>query len=204
MSLGFNTMNFRILPTTDLLVPFFRDSVQHLEATPSIGFNLAMITDLRLNDHFNLRTQPGLQFGQRNLHYVMRNMYETHDDGSMITYNYTMKMSVIYVDIPLILKYNARRINNYRPYVIAGGSVKYDLETFRTRRNSDYTLLQVPLDFFYQFGFGVNWYFVYFKFGAEFKFEFGTRNILRPENIEYANVIEKLYSRLFVVSLHFE
>ena len=205
ISLGFNTMNFRVLPTTDLLVPFHRDSVQHLEATPSIGFNLAMITDLRLNDHFNLRTQPGLQFGQRNLHYVMRNMYETNDDGSMKTYDYTMRMSVIYVDIPLILKYSARRINNYRPYLIAGASGKYDLETHRTHRNnSEYTISQIPLDFFYQFGFGVNWYFVFFKFAAEFKFEFGTRSILRPENVAYAKVIDKLYSRLFVISLHFE
>lgn len=205
ISLGFNTMNFRILPTMDLLVPFFQDSVQHLEATPSVGFNLAFIADLRLNDHFNLRTQPGLQFGQRNLHYTMRDMYEVNDDESMKTYNYTMKISTIYVDIPLLIKYNARRINNYRPYLIAGGSVKYDLETLRTRRNnSKYTLSQLPLDLFYQFGFGINWYFVYFKFGTEFKFEFGTRNILKPENVEYAEVIDKLYSRLFVISLHFE
>jgi hypothetical protein len=205
ITLGFNTMNYRILPTTALLVPFYQDSVQHLEAMPSVGFNLAFITDLRLNDHFNLRVQPGLIFGQRNLHYTMRNMYETAEDGSMLTYDYVMKVSSIYVDIPLLLKYRARRINNYRPYLIAGGSVKYDLETLRTvRSNSGYTIRQVPLDFFYEFGFGVDWYFVYFKFSTEFKFEFGTRNILKPDNVEYTEVIDKLYSRMFVVSFHFE
>lgn len=205
ISLGFNTMNFRIIPTLDLLVPFFQDSVQHLEATPSVGFNLAFITDLRLSEHFSLRTQPGLQFGQRNLRYTMRDMYDVNEDGSMKTYNYAMKISSIYVDIPLLIKYSARRINNYRPYLIGGASIKYDLETLRTRNNnSDYTISQLPFDWFYQFGFGVNWYFVYFKFSTEFKFEFGARNILKPETVEYAEVIDKLYSRMFVISLHFE
>ncbi len=204
-TLALNSMNYRIIPTPDLLVPFYQDSVQHLEASSSVGFGLGFIADLRLNDHFNLRAQPGLVFGQRNLNYTMRNVYETAEDGSMLTYDYAMKIPSIYVDIPLILKYRARRINNYRPYLIGGGAVKYDLETLRTvRGNSDFTIRQTPMDFFYQFGFGIDWYFVYFKFSTEFKFEFGTRNILKPASVEYVSVIDKLYSRMFVVSFHFE
>ncbi|MDR2963882.1 MAG: PorT family protein [Bacteroidales bacterium] len=204
-TLGVHSTNYRIIPSPMLLAPFFNDSVQHLEAIPGVGFHLSFITDLRLSEHFNLRTLPGLLFGQRTLRYTMRNVYDTNPDGSMRTYIYNMNISSIYVDVPILLKYNAKRINNYRPYLIGGGSIKYDLETLRTRRgNNEYTIAQNPLDFFYEFGFGINWYFVYFKFSTELKFEFGTRNIIKPENTEYAAVIDKLYSRLFVLSFHFE
>ena len=43
-----------------------------------------------------------------------------------------------------------------------------------------------------------------FKLATEFKFSFGTVNVLEPEQTEYCTVIDALKSRMFIVSFHFE
>ncbi len=142
-------------------------------------------------------------FGQRNLVYTMRKM-ET-EPSVYEFYEYPMEIQSIYLDAPLTIKFSANRINNYRPYIIAGVAVKYDLETKRViRQNKEYTIEQIPLDYFYEFGVGIDWYLVYFKLCTELKWSYGTKNILIHENIEYSKVIDELRNRMFVLSLHFE
>ncbi|MEN9444664.1 MAG: hypothetical protein RIS47_1554, partial [Bacteroidota bacterium] len=60
------------------------------------------------------------------------------------------------------------------------------------------------LDLFYEAGFGVDFYLYYFKFSTEFKYSFGTNNLLRTDETQYTQSIGKLYSHMFSVSLNFE
>lgn len=201
-SLGFNTLDFRLVPSKYLLFAANTDSVYRLETERTTGINLAMVSDLRMGYHLNLRFQPGLIFGQRNLIYTMRDLSQPDD---FVFYTYTMKLSSIHIDMPLSVKIRATRINNYRMYLIGGGAIKYDLETFRVdKENADYTIEQRPLDYYYEFGFGIDWYLVYFKLSTEIKLSFGLRNIIKPNPIEYARAIEELRSRMVIISFHFE
>lgn len=202
-TLGVNQMTYRIFPDSTLLVTGLADSVYNVESHGTIGINLGVISELRLGNYFALRFLPGLQFGQRNLVYQLRKPGSPRFDP---TFNeYTMKVSSIYIDAPLLLKFKGKRINNYRPYLIGGAALRYDLDTRRIGRdNDDYSINQNPLDFFYEFGFGVDFFLVYFKFAAEFKYSFGMRNILREEPTEYCTTIDALKSRMFILSFHFE
>lgn len=203
-TIGFNSLDYRILPAYKLLYQSTADSVYRVECYQTMGINLGIITDLRLHNNLSLRFIPGLIFGQRNLVYTMRNL-ETEPDVYNF-YEYIMKIPSIYLDAPLTIKFSANRINNYRPYIIAGVALKYDVETKRVirQKKDGYTIEQIPLDYFYEFGFGIDWYMVYFKLCTELKISYGTKNILIHENIEYSKVIEELRSRMFVLSLHFE
>lgn len=202
-TLGLNQMNYRIFPDSTLLYTGLADSVYNVESHGTVGIDLGIISELRLGNYFSIRFLPGLLFGQRNLVYQLRRKGSPRFEPTFKEYE--MKISSIYIDAPLLVKFKGKRINNYRPYLIGGASVRYDLDTRRiAKNNDDYTINQIPLDYFYEFGFGVDFFMVYFKFAAEFKYSFGMRNILRAEETEYCTVMDGLKSRMFILSFHFE
>lgn len=202
-TLGVNHMNYRIFPDSTLLFTGLSDSVYNVESDGSLGIDLGIISELRLGNYFALRFLPGLLFGQRDLVYQMRKSGSPRFEPTLKEYR--MKVSSIYIDAPILLKIKAKRINNYRPYLIGGVAFRYDLDTKRIGNdNDDYTINQHPLDLFYEFGFGVDFFMVYFKLSTEFKFSFGTKDILYHENTEYCSVMDALKSRMFILSFHFE
>jgi len=189
-TLGFNRLDYRILPSKYMLFAANTDSVYRVDPDRTVGINLGIVSDLRMGEHLNLRFLPGMIFGQRNLVYKMRDLTKPDE---MSFYQYTMKLSSIHLDAPVSIKFRATRINNYRMYLIAGMALKYDLET-----------KQRPLDYYYEFGFGIDWYLVYFKLSTEVKLSFGLRNILIYEPIEYVKVMDEIKSRMLIISFHFE
>ncbi|HPY82432.1 MAG: PorT family protein [Bacteroidales bacterium] len=201
-TLGFNRLDYRIFPSKYMLFAHSTDSVYRVDPARTIGINLGIVSDLRMGEHFNLRFLPGMIFGQRNLVYKMRDLSKIDE---MVFYQYNMKLSSIHLDAPLSVKFRANRINNYRMYLIAGMALKYDLETKRVlKENTDYSIKQRPLDYYYEFGFGIDWYLVYFKFSTEVKLSFGLRNLLIYDPIEYVRVIDELKSKMLIFSFHFE
>ena len=66
-SLGLNTMDFNIRPSANFLPGF--DTVMAVEVGRFVGFNINIISNLRIGEYFDLRFLPGLIFGQRNLEY---------------------------------------------------------------------------------------------------------------------------------------
>jgi len=200
-TLSINSMQYRIEHSGDLLTQ--NDTIFGVEAKKEPGFGLGLLTDLKLNKYFNIRLEPGLQLGERQLIYKVRNL-----NANKNVYQFTeevKKIPSIYVDFPILLKLRAKRINNYRPYLIGGFSIKYDYETRRkNEKNAGYTPKSHPLQYYYELGFGIDYYMPFFKFSTELKFCQGINDILVHENVEYVNAIDKLMSRLVVFSLHFE
>jgi hypothetical protein len=200
-TLSVNSMDYRLHLSDKILTQ--TDSVYGVETVRKPGFGVGMLTDLKLNEYFNLRFQPGLQIGQRNLRYKMRDLGQ--QPQIVFLSDYEMKIPVLYVDFPLLVKFRAKRINNYRPYLIGGGSAKFDYETRReNQKNKDYSVRAVPLQFFYEFGFGIDYYMPFFKLSTEIKFARGFHGIIVQENTDYTSAIAKMLPRMFVFSLHFE
>ena len=59
-------------------------------------------------------------------------------------------------------------------------------------------------DFFYELGAGAEFYLEYFKFAIEGKLSIGTKNLLIKDNTIYSNSIDKLNSKVFLISITFE
>ena len=59
-------------------------------------------------------------------------------------------------------------------------------------------------DFSYEVGAGAEFYLQYFKFAIEGKLSIGTINLLIKDNTIYSNSIDKLNSKVFLISLTFE
>lgn len=164
----------------------------------TLGFQVGMIADFRLGEYFNLRVLPSFNFGQRNL------MYSA--GGRMVS---IMKLESSMLDLPILIKYKAARLNNYRPYVIGGASVRYDLASKKKFDEEEkiYVLLK-PFDVYGEMGFGIDYYFPYFKFATEIKLSVGMLNVLNSKKSDkypqYVSALKGLRSNILMISLHFE
>jgi len=163
------------------------------------GFQVNIVSDARLGEYFNLRFMPGIVFGQRDISF-----YGPNNIKWQVT-----KLESSFIDFPLSIKYKAKRLNNYRPYLISGFNVRYDLAARnKFKENSqDYVMLKA-LDYYYEIGFGIDYYLLYFKFSTELKFSLGMRDIFNPiqepNHPEYARSIDHLTSQMVLLSFHFE
>ena len=113
--LGFNTydLDFDLKEYTPGLP--FQDKQYNVERT--IGFNVGLIGNLKLNNNLDLRLEPGVSFNRRNFQLLKA------DQGTIREINST------YVHIPLLLKFSANRLNNFKPFVVGGVSTSLNLSS---------------------------------------------------------------------------
>jgi len=197
-TVGFNTMDFKLTPTLDtygadsaMLVPEINKLVP--------GFHVAVVSSLKLNEYFDLRFLPGISLGQRNILF--------YDENNKV--DSEMKIESTFIDIPIIIKYKANRINNTRPYLIGGLNIRRDMARNKEFNEDEKIYIKLnPFDIYYEIGFGFDFYLAYFKLSTEIKYSVGTFNVVSSQASEdfpqYANAIEQMNSRMFMVSFHFE
>ncbi len=195
-TIGLNTMDFIVFranppQNTDSLFA----NVNHLLP----GFNVGIVTNLKMGKYFDLRFLPGLSFGQRNIYYYTPRS----------TLYAKQKVESAFLEFPLVVKYKAKRINNFRPYLIGGLNYRMDMASRRkyNPEKARYVRLQQS-DLYHEEGFGIDFYFPYFKFSAELKLSTGFGNILvtnpSDEHPEYVTALERLRSQIWILSFHFE
>jgi hypothetical protein len=196
-SLGVNSTDFTIRRKANM---FQYDSLMVLESSKQAGFNLAIISDLHLGPYFNLRFVPALSFAQRNLEY-------TFNRGDTTSYMIVKPVESTFVEFPLHLKYRSARLNNFAAYIFGGGNFLIDLASQRDVKNAISTDIVVKLnkyDYRYELGFGFDFFLEYFKFSPELKMSFGIPDILKRDGTVYSEPIDKLRSRVFLISINFE
>lgn len=197
-TLGFNTMDFKLTPSMNsfgsdstVLIPEINDLVP--------GFNVGIVSNLRLNDNWDLRFLPGIALGSRKILFY-------DNDHKVVS---EMKIESTFIDLPLSLKYKATRINNTRPYLIGGINIRNDMARNKEFNEDEEIYIKLkPFDVYYELGVGIDFYLAYFKFSTEIKYSVGILNVVSSDASEdypqYANSIDKLNSRMFMISLHFE
>jgi hypothetical protein len=196
-SLGLNALDFGITPSLQSIDgKVYQMDVSNLKP----GFSVGIISDLRLNRYLNLRFTPTLHFGERELIYMTQG----------VTQRDTINITTIPVCLPLYLKYSAERKGNYRPYLLWGGGIYYDLG-----RDTGKILLLKPFDFYTEFGVGCDLYFSFFKLSPELKFALGFNDIFTPldqreagflsdQDKTFSLALSKLTSRMFTLTFNFE
>ncbi len=195
-SLGANTMDYNITPDQSF---YYTDSLYADVSHLFPGINIQIITDLRLNKYMNLRFLPGVSFGQRTVMY-----YKDQE-----RYGTDQRLESSYLEFPLSLKFKGDRLNNVRPYVVGGLNYRHDLSGKKEFNDEKpvYIRIRRP-DLYYETGVGIDFYLTYFKLGVELKMSNGLVNLIiddsPPGYEQYRNAIEKIKSRIWVLSFHFE
>jgi hypothetical protein len=196
MSLALNTMDFTIHNSPIFLTPSI-DSIYAIENKRTVGFNINMVINFNFARFFAFRMLPGLDFGERDLVYWVldKNMLSLH----------MMKLESTYLDFPFLIEYKSQRINNFRPYVIGGGSYKYDLAAQKKISPQDLPKIRLNKNsYYYEIGFGTDFFLTYFKFALELKYVAGFNNIMVADNSQYTAAIQKMTSKMVVLSFLFE
>jgi len=206
--LGLNLMSFGV---TDSEIPVTNPvtgetEVYHARVSNLMpGFNVGFITDVRLSRHLSLRCTPGMQFSSRTLSYKTESGKPVQ--GSPGNGAKTDVLSIP-VYIPLYLKWAAEREGNFRPYVIGGGGV-----AFNVSRDREKPVLLNTVDYFCEVGAGVDLYFRWFKFCPEITYRIGFANQLSPvdgrmelppQDMFYTTSVSKLLNRQLVITFNFE
>ncbi len=168
------------------------------------GFNVGVLGELRLNTHFALRVAPTMYFGNR--HLTFYNLTDRLENGEPIIEAQDMKS--VYIGVPVNLIFAAPRLDNVRPYIMAGADPMVNL----SGGDDDYVKLK-RYDFCLEVGLGCDIYLPFFKLRPELKFCYSLINSLdtkhpdrlRDENMKmYAKSVNEAHSKMIVLSFYFE
>ena len=170
------------------------------------GFNVGFIGDLRLCKFLNLRFCPGMQFSSRTISYKTESGHKV--EGTPGKRGANIDVLAIPVYMPLYLKWSADREGNYRPYVIGGGGV-----SFNVSRDREKPVLMNLMDYFCEVGFGVDLYLRWFKLCPEITYRIGFSNQLypssnrmelAPQDAFYTDAISRLTNHCVCLTFNFE
>lgn len=195
--IGYNQFDFQINPKSDLSE---YDSLMIINTAALSGFNLGIVTNLRLGKYFDLRFIPGLSFGDRIVNYTI----QYPNNVQLVT---RKNIESVYLDLPLLVKFKSSRMHNVRAYVVTGMQYSLDLISAakkKSKSKNEIVLKLYPSDFQAQVGVGVDFYLTYFKFSTELKMSFGINNLLVKEENLYSHSIHSLKSKILQISFLFE
>lgn len=164
------------LNKNDFKVDYRSTSIQNanIAVTPTIGFNVGLIADLRLHKNINLRFEPGLVSNSKTIAFthIPTKKDSLRDVGST------------YLHLPLVLKFSTDRMDNVRPYVLAG--ISYDYNFSSNERNGDDNssgeFRMTTSNFMYEVGIGIDIYLYYFKFSPSIRGVFAFNNEIIYDN----------------------
>lgn len=196
ITLSYNSSSFHLNHSNKFLES---DSVYYVSPSSKGGFGLGLLGTLKLNSHFELRTNPHLLFASRSIIYNLK--YPKLDEQPI----QEKLIESIYISFPLQLKFNSDRISNFRVYVLGGAKYEYDMASNSQKRKAEDLVKLVQGGFGYELGFGFNFYFPSFIFSPEIKLSNTIPNVhSRDPNLIYSNVIDRLEARMIVFSIHLE
>ncbi len=193
-TLGINSLNFNINKNNNFLN---NDTLLSMLSEDQKGFNLGIVSNLRLGKYTDLRFIPTLVFGERILNYSFNNQSNLPSQEKRI--ESTM------IDFPFSLKYKSERYNNFRTYVMCG--IKYSLDIASQSEIDDEGQELVKLnnhDLMIEGGFGIDFYLQYFKFSPQIKLSHGIINILTKDSTLYTEAIKNLKTSSWMISFTFE
>lgn len=168
-----------------------------IEAESRPGFSLYLISDLRLHNYFNLRFTPGISYTQRDV------LYGVSDPITGEVYETSKQVESTFLEFPIHLKYRSVRITNGRAYMLGG--VKFMVDMASQENVDDPKILRIKKnDFGYELGFGVDFYFDYFKFSPQIKGTWGLNNVLVADQTVFTNGLTDLRTRAILISFCFE
>lgn len=197
--LGFNSYDFKIDYKEQL--EDANTEVTDILVERSGGFNVGLVGDLRINEYFNLRLEPGLYFTQRNLTFPNPALVEPRD--------FQRDVQSTYIHVPLLLKVSTKRLNNIKPFIVGGISTSLNLSSneknpddnnegkFRMTNNTNY----------FELGFGIDFYLYYFKFTPSIRGVFALNDELVPDddpNSPWTGNIDKLSTRGIFINFTFQ
>jgi hypothetical protein len=193
ITLGYNRGDYRIFKSKDFIRS---DSFARVESIGGPGFNIGIVSNLRIGDYFDIRFLPTLSFAERNLRYTR---------AANLSKFVNNKISSVLVEMPFQVRYKSAPYHDFRLFVISGVKYTFDVASDSRSRQAAGLVSISPTDFQFEYGAGIQFFFPYFIFSPELKISQGFNNVLIFNNeLGRSKVLDKILSRAFTISFHFE
>ena len=171
----------------------------NISVTATSGFNVGLIADFRLHKNINLRFEPGLISNSKTLAFTYINASQDS----------IREIGSTYLHLPFLLKFSTNRMNNIRPYVLAGISYDFNFSSNErnTNDNSDGEFRMKSHNFMYELGIGIDIYLYYFKFSPSIRGIFALNNELKYDDIansQWTSPVTFLGTRGVYINFAFE
>lgn len=163
----------------------------------SPGFSVGLLGDWTFNPFLSLRFVPSLHFGEINIKYMEQ---DSHKQTKVNLRSNSLQL-------PIELKIASLRLNNYRPYILAGGYGAINLG----RKKGEILLLNAA-DVGVNIGFGCDFYMNLFKFAPEIRFSFGLLDMISKDRddlidkslYKYTKALTNGKTRMITLIFNFE
>lgn len=189
--LGFNQYDFQF--------EYENDIGEDILVDKSLGFNVGLIGELRINEFLDARFEPGLLYTQRVLGFP----------GFTDPVDALREVRSTYIRFPLLLKASARRFGNWKPFVTGGvyASINLGSKENSLDDNSSGEFRMKQRVYGYELGFGIDIYTEYFKFSPSIRGVFALTDELIPDNdpnSPWTGNIDGMRTRGFFINFTFE
>lgn len=184
---------------------------------PSYSFGAGLIGKMRLDDHFDLRIEPGLQFVERELTFRTQSndQYATSTTNPftplVLSASDTIRrVKSTYVDVPILLEFHGDRWYNSRPYMAAGINYMVNLQSnsISADDNQQGIFRSTTHNFAWSAEVGIQFYFSRFKLTPAFRGTFAFNNELVADNPGtppyWAAAMSTMQTRALMFVLKFE
>lgn len=189
--LGFNNYDFNF---------DYHEDLPDIQILRSIGFSVGLIGNMRINDHIDIRLEPGLFITKRELNYHSSYFNSlSYNDSDLLR-----EVNSTYIHIPLLLKLSTKRVNNIKPFVVGGLSTAINLSSNENNPddNSNGQFRSKSNVIFYEVGAGIDIYLPWFKFTPSVRGIFAINDELvrdvDPDSPWTSNIVSMKTRGLFV------
>ncbi|SDZ82474.1 Outer membrane protein beta-barrel domain-containing protein [Arachidicoccus rhizosphaerae] len=207
ISIGYNNSNIQ---STRAAAFEGQSTFSRVEPHSSNGLALGFVATKRLSDRFEIRTVPKLILGGSKYlsYYYTTDYLQEHPDKKAIE---DIKLPANIFSIPLQLKLNSDRINNFRVFMFAGMKYDINLSANSAEYKAAMQLDQNPPPLFrkgdvgYEGGIGFNFYLPFTVISPQIKLSntLGNSHVRDVEN-PYSNVMQRFRTQMVVFSVTFE
>ncbi len=164
--LGFNQYDFQF--------EYKEDIGRDILVDKTLGFNVGLIGELRINEFLDARFEPGLLYTSRTLGFP----------GFSTQAEAIREVRSTYIRFPFLLKASTRRIGNWRPFIVGGVYTSINLgsneDSLDDNSTGQFRMKQNVYG--YEVGFGIDFYTEYFKFTPSIRGVFALTDELVPDN----------------------
>lgn len=193
LTLGYNQTNYKVFRSGHFLVS---DSITGINSARGHGFIVSVISNLKIGESIDFRLMPTFSFTERKLAFDLIN-----SSKSLLE----RKAESVFVELPFQVRYKTNPYKDMRAFVLGGVKYSFDVSNKNRALEAQNILKIAPTDFAIEIGGGLQFFMPFFIFSPEIKYSHGLNNILIYNGQkETSKVLDKIFSRTWTVSLHFE
>ena len=187
MAFGANFSKFHVIQSNALITD---QQLKIVESAPKGGFDIHLISNLKMGEYFDFRFNPGFAFIYRSL--IYNNAAQKQIES-------------VYFETPFSIRFKSAPYKDKRAFVMTGLKYGYDVASNSRSRRAENLIKVSPHDFQWEMGIGVQMFYPFFIFSPEIKISRGLGNsLIYNRNLPESIVLDKINSQIVTISFNFE